>query len=253
MDSPTTPPTPTVIVVEDEESLREDLVEFLEVHGFDARGVVDGTGLDQALAEAPADLIVLDVLLPGENGFQIARRLRRDREIGILMLTCLSGNQDQVEGLEAGADAYLVKDADLGVVEATLRTILRRLHPTTHGPATPEEAAMPAAPSAKSWIMDPLTRSLGAPNGRSIKLTGTEKSFLEPLLDAPGMPVDRGALVGHLGKPDTEANRRNLDACAQRLRRKVEAEIGLKLPLDSIYGSGYVFAAQGQIAETAEP
>jgi two-component system OmpR family response regulator len=231
------------VVVEDDQGLRGDLVEFLAGRDFEALGAEDGAALDDILAEGGADLILLDIILPGgESGIEIAKRLRRDGKIGIVMLTGLSATQTHIDGLDAGADAYLVKTSELGVIEATIRSVLRRLEMDLE-----IELAKPRGQSSAeaTWQLDELTWTLNAPNGRSAKLTSAETSILLQLFKTLGHPVSRDTLVKALGKPDSESNRRNLDVAIRRLRVKIESQIGMVLPLDTVYSRGYAFTAPG--------
>jgi two-component system OmpR family response regulator len=231
------------VVVEDDPGLRGDLIEYLASRGFEALGAEDGQALDDILAEGGADLALLDIMLPGgESGIEIAKRLRRDGKIGIVMLTGLSAAQTHIDGLDAGADAYLVKTSELGVIEATIRSVLRRLELDLEIELAKTKSR---AQSEAAWQIDELTWTLNAPNSRSAKLTSAETSILGELFKTLGHPVSRDALVRALGKPDSESNRRNLDVAIRRLRVKVESQIGLPLPLDTVYSRGYAFTAPG--------
>ncbi len=116
-----------VIIVEDEGALRSSVVSFLSATGMDVRGVADGLSFDLLWKCWPADVVVLDIGLPGEDGISIAARLQTDTPPGIIILTARSSSKDHVDGLIAGADAYLVKPLDLRVLESTIRNLARRL------------------------------------------------------------------------------------------------------------------------------
>ena len=131
-----------ILVVDDEPDLRRPVVEYLQMEGFDAQEADGGAALDALLAERPADLVILDVNMPGEDGFSIARRLRAAGPIGIIMLTAKTGLVDRVVGLEIGADDYVAKPFDLRELLARVRAVFRRLH------AAPPTAAEPPAPEA---------------------------------------------------------------------------------------------------------
>lgn len=225
---------PRVVVVEDESAERDDLVEFFALKGFDALGVPDGPALDTILREGNVDLVVLDLVLPGEDGVSIARRLRRESDVGILMLTCLGQSDRQVKGLASGADAYVIKGTDLNVVEATARSILRR-RDQQRGPVVAEESA---------WCLDALAWIVTAPNGQTCELTASEKSILSSLFSANAEAVDRRTLAAALGGDDSGNAQRNVDTIIRRLRRKIEGEIHIYFPLRSVYGTGYVFTGR---------
>lgn len=130
-----------IIVVDDEADLRDAVVEYLQGEGFDATGVMSGEELDTQLTERTADLVVLDVNMPGEDGFSIARRLRVETEMAIIMLTSRSDVVDRIVGLELGADDYLAKPFAMRELLARIRTVLRRttVKPATLEPLKPEQ------------------------------------------------------------------------------------------------------------------
>ena len=224
---------PNVIIVEDEVDLRGSMCAFLTASGFDVRGVDDAAGFDAAWSERPADILVLDVCLPGEDGFSIAARMRRASKVGIIMLTARSQADDRVTGLECGADNYLVKPVVMRELAAAVTGLARRL-----GPATEEEDGPPAA-----WAFDHLNWSLVAPNGKAVALTSAEFCLLHALSATPGVSVASDDIMVALGKAAIETNRRSLDAVLSRLRRKVEEQTGIRLPVKSVRSVGYVFAS----------
>ena len=194
-----------IAVVEDEPALRTDLVEFLEACGHKVFGCEHGLQLMDLLTTQPVDVFVLDVNLPGDNGFAIAKRLRGmlENSIGIIMLSARSKSMDRVVGLEVGADAYLVKPVDLREVEAQIRAVERRL---TKGGAVPPVA------SDGLWVYTPVAWTLTSPHGQVIKLTATERTFFSLLADHPGEPVSRDAILTALGKKRWDPSDRSVDA-----------------------------------------
>ncbi|MDD5333955.1 MAG: response regulator transcription factor [Rhodoferax sp.] len=231
-----------VAVVEDDPGLCADLVEFLQLRGFAARGFGSAEAFYQAWPVVRFDLLLLDVSLPGDSGLEVARRVREKDAAGIVMLTALDADSDQVAGLGAGADAYLSKRSSLEVIEAACRSVLRRLGMThTTGAVTP-------APSRKTlWCIRSRQWKLEAPNGTTIDLTHAELIFLSTLFDKPGEAVERDQLLTLLGKQDTLSNLRNLDNAASRLRRKVLQACGIELPVRPSYGKGYTFGAACEV------
>jgi DNA-binding response OmpR family regulator len=229
---PTRPPS-LLAVVEDNAGLRDDLVEFLQLKGFAVRGFDSAEAFFRAWPAVRFDLLVLDVGLPGASGLEIARRVRARDTAGVVMLTSLDTNEDQVAGLSAGADIYLSKHSSLEVIEAACHSVLRRLGSgaASSGPARGE-----------AWRLDALHRRLEAPDGAAVDLTHDEALILSALFHAPGEAISREQLLARLGKPDTPSNIRNLDNAASRLRRKVQQACGLELPLRPAYGKGYTFS-----------
>lgn len=230
-----------IAVVEDEASLRADVVEYLSACGHDAMGCGDGTELDQTLARAGADIVILDVNLPGEDGFSIAKRLRDHSDIGIIMLTARGVNVDRVVGLEIGADAYMVKPVELRELEAQVRTLARRLK-VSGGSSAASATAAPCVP-AGTWAYDQLTWELTAPDGASVKLTSNERVFIALLVKSPGEPVSRDDIFHALGKRQWDPGDRSVDSMVRRLRAKGEEALRRELPIEAVHGTGYAFAA----------
>jgi DNA-binding response OmpR family regulator len=150
-----------------------------------------------------------------------------------------------VIGLENGADAYLVKNTPLEVIEATCRSVLRRIgdQPICEQNTPTEILSVNNNP----WRLSTREWALTLPTGGKIVLTHTETLFLQCLLRQPGIPISRTELLAALNKADTLANQRNLDNCASRLRRKILQECGLEIPIRPSYGSGYTFIGEGVI------
>lgn len=230
-----------IAVVEDEASLRADLVEYLSACGHGVVGCEDGAALDRALAERMADIVILDVNLPGEDGFSIAKRLRDKSEIGIIMLTARGVNVDRVVGLEIGADVYLVKPIELRELEAQIRTLARRLKaaPIPVPPVPPLAETV----SETTWIHDQVAWALIAPGGAVLKLTANERVFVNLLVERPGEPVSRTDIFRALGKREWDVNDRSVDSMVRRLRAKGEEILGRDLPIEAVHGTGYAFAA----------
>lgn len=228
-----------IAVVEDEASLRGDLVEYLSACGHAVTGCEDGAALDRALAVHPVDMVILDVNLPGENGFSIAKRLRDHSEIGIIMLTARGVNVDRVVGLEIGADVYLVKPVELRELEAQVRTLARRIQAAPPAPMP----APAAAPHPTGWVYDQVAWALVAPGGAALKLTANERIFVNLLVERPGEPVSRADIFRALGKREWDVGDRSVDSMVRRLRAKGEETLGGELPIEAVHGTGYAFAA----------
>ncbi len=251
-----------IIVVEDDPDLRGDLVDFLNLRGFTALGAVSAGHLLDLLAVRQATMVLLDIGLPDQSGLDLIPQLRqRHPNLGIVMLTAYGDAQTRVSSLETGADAYLVKGASLEVIEATCMALLRRLvqtqpvrpvAPEATGPSPADAALAPplgadTEGAQAEWTLDTLGGQLCTPLGARLPLTLMEQNFLAQLMDAPGSIVTRQAILEALGRPETLSNLRNLDGCAARLRRKVEQDLGLPLPVRSSYGQGYAFTGRAQV------
>ncbi len=220
-----------LVVVEDDPHLRRDLVDFLALRGFEVVGCESAEDFLRLPKRASAELVLLDIGLPGRDGLDLLVELKRKPSCPlVVVLTAYGTDADHVRGLGAGADAYVVKSRSLEVIEATCRSVLRR--------------AGGGAEEAAAWSLDETSAHVCVPGGARIELTHQEAVFLRRTLRAAGQVVTRASLLSELGKTDTLGNRRNLDNLAARLRRKILAETGLELPLRSAYGEGYAFRAE---------
>lgn len=224
-----------VIVVEDSADLRDSVVIFLQRAGFEAHGVADADELSKALRERIPDVVVLDVNLPGENGFSIASRLRTETDVGVIILSARDGVDDQIVGLTSGADVYLTKPVDMRVLSASVQSLaLRRAR-----------SAADVIPQDRKgeWRLDMMNWLLIAPNGVSVDLSGNEQKLMSLFVDSRGETVGRELIFDCFGKTGGESDYHNLNAMLTRLRRKVEAVAGVELPLKSIRANGYAFTA----------
>jgi DNA-binding response OmpR family regulator len=223
-----------ILVVEDEPSLRNDLVEYLAMRGYATEGIGTARELRAALATAPAAIVILDIGLPDGNGFDLAGEIRARHDCGIIMLTALGEADDRIRGFESGADIYLVKHSSLREIEATVQSLMRRLQ-------DPRNRAV--GRDADQWRLRRSTWQLVAPNRSEIKLTATELAFVTALLEKAGQPCSRDELAQLLARPQTNWDNRHLDAVVNRLRRKIKDYAQIEAPIKMIYGRGYAFSA----------
>ena len=230
-----------ICMVEDDDDLREEIVESLQESGFRVRGFPGSRELYASLLRTPCDIVLLDVGLPGEDGFAIAGRLREMGPVGIIMLTARAQSDDRVRGLQQGADAYLVKPTDLRVLEATILSLARRLKKDGGDDAAMPQA--PAVPTEKSWALSADGWTLLDPSGGALQLSTQERIFLRCLLERAGTAVPRETLVAALSTDPDGYNLHRLDAMVNRLRKK-STEQGMHLPLRAVRGVGYLFAAR---------
>jgi len=218
-----------IVVVEDNEEMRLMLVEGLTQFGHQLRGVIGGEELDRALAEEPADVVILDIGLPGEDGVSIAKRLRRTSTCGIVMVTAYGRVDDRVHSFGSGADLYFVKPVDLRELDAALKSLAHRLFGQ---PAT-------------AWRFNPKTSKLYTPLQAEVPLTAQELSFLRKLIETPGENVLRKDIFLALGQPNDHYADRRLETMVSRLRSKVrKADPVNELPVHSRHNLGYAFLAE---------
>ena len=216
-----------ILVIEDNHRLSSSLAANLAHEGYSVDAAYDGQE-GQDLAElTPYDLIILDILLPKKDGLQVCRDLRRRRiHTPILLLTARDGVDDRVQGLDYGADDYLVKPFAMRELLARLRALLRRQSPYTNGRL-----------EIGDLVVDPVTHTVER-EGRSIDLTPKEFALLEFLLYHPNQVVTRELIEQHIWNYDFECESNVIDVYVRRLRRKIDAPFAVKL-LTTVRGVGY--------------
>ena len=220
-----------VLVVEDDPKLRENLVIGLTHNGFEVTGVADGIELDAVMVHKQVDVIVLDLGLPGEDGIEIAKRIRKMANTGLIIVTARGMTEDRIIGFESGADLYFVKPVDIKELAAAIRGLERRL----------------PQPSQSEWRLDFSSSCLITPNGISIKLNSNERSVLKLLLTNIGKDVSRAIILEILGMPDEMSFYPRLDVLISRLRSKAAvAEPSLPLPIQTRYSHGYTFLKENR-------
>lgn len=232
-------PAPSIIVVDDDASVRDALIAYLERHGFNARPADGGEALDRALAEAPADLIILDLMMPGEDGLSICRRLA-GKGPPILMLTAMGETPDRIVGLELGAADYVAKPFEPRELLARIRAVLRTYQA---GSTLESDAGQGKSLLFAGWKLNPEQRSLSEPGGRLVTLTHGEFALLQAMAERPGRLLSREMLLQLTRGPDAEPFDRAIDLSISRLRRKL-AEGGGKDLIETVRGEGYRFTAQ---------
>lgn len=230
------PQTLRVFLVEDNADLREELLFGLNALGVEASGYADAVALYRGLAVQSCDIVVIDVGLPGEDGFSIAEHLRANDRLGIVFLTARNSLQDRLRGLSRGADAFLVKPIDVHELAATLKAIARRLKPA------PAESALQGAPHDAAWSIVGGGWVLRDPAGCEIGITELERRFLEIMLASNGRVVERERIIAAYMQDDADYDPHRLDSIISRLRKRT-GQAGLQqLPIKAVRGAGYVFA-----------
>lgn len=235
-----------ILVVEDDHNLRSDLVSYLQLKGYTSLGAASCREVEELLAEHDFAAIILDIGLPDGDGRDLVERIRATRGLntGIIMLTAYGAPEHRVDTLDKGADAFLVKHTSLREIDATLRSVLRRLEPEAAPMTTPCQPAPAPAGDVETagWRLDRLSWTLTDPSGTSVQLTTKEMSFLAALAEYDGRVCERAELVARMDGQGENSNR-NLDVIVRRLRRKIEDATGQTPPIRVAYGQGYAFAA----------
>lgn len=224
-----------ILVVDDDEGLRELLARYLSGNGYEVTAIGDGAAMRRHLAAHPVDLILLDVMLPGEDGLSLARSLSAEGSPAIIMLSARGEEVDRIVGLEVGADDYLPKPFSHRELLARVAAVLRRRRP-------------PTAPG-RFRHFGPFEVDLEAHrvirNGAEVELSGAEFSLLKVLLEHPDRVLSRDALVELLKGYERAPFDRMVDVRVTRLRRKIEADPGHPVYLRTIWGEGYLFSPGG--------
>ncbi|MBA2352965.1 MAG: osmolarity response regulator transcription factor OmpR [Burkholderiales bacterium] len=232
---------PKIIVVDDDIKLRDLLNRYLADQGFNVQSVGDGAGLDKALAREHFHLLVLDLMLPGEDGLTLCRRLRgAGNTLPIIMLTAKGDEVDRIVGLELGADDYLAKPFNPRELVARIHAVLRR-HVAPPGAPEQHEAAI----SFGALTLDLALRTL-TKNGEAVALTTGEFALLKTLLANPRIPLSRDKLMELSRGRGHEPFDRSIDVQISRLRRLVEDDPAKPRTIQTVWGFGYVFVPDGE-------
>ena len=229
-----------ILVVDDDADIRILLSDFLEQHGFAVTAVADGVAMDQALAAQTFDIAVLYVMMPGEDGLSILRRLAASGDLPIIMLSAIGGDIDRIVGLEMGAEDYLPKTCNPRELLARVRTVLRRNRRQTSEPQVPAGQRLLFA----GWQVDMGVRLLTDPDNVVVTLTDGKFRLLRAFIEHPRRVLSRDQLLDYSAGSDAESYDRAIDVQVSRLRRKLErGEMGDEL-VRTIRNEGYMFTAE---------
>ena len=229
---------PTIIVVEDDPGLRMLTARALQDNGYAVRTAAAAPEMWLALEAGPADLILLDIMLPGTDGIELCRQLRKASNVPIIFISARATEIDRVIGLELGADDYLGKPFGTRELIARVRALLRRsaAEPRPRS-ETPEVIAF------DGWSVIPARRELLSPTGGAVELTGAEYDLLMSLIDHAGRVIARERLIELSRTRIGDSSDRSVDVLISRLRRKLSVE-GHEPPIITVRGIGYMFNAR---------
>jgi two-component system OmpR family response regulator len=222
--------TPDILLVEDDASVREAVVDYLGTHGLQVRAVADGAAMDLRLRERRPDLVVLDLMLPGEDGLSICRRLAAAGP-PVLVVSALGAATDRIIGLELGAADYLGKPFEPRELLARIRAVLRRNRPP---------GAAPNAFEFADWRFDTDARCLQRADGSEVALTPGEAALLQVFVERPARTLTRQALLDLVHGDVEGPYDRAIDLAVSRLRRKLEGA-GDGQAIETVRGAGYRF------------
>jgi two-component system OmpR family response regulator len=226
--------TPSILIVEDDQPTRELIARYLGEHAFAVSAVTNGKEMDRHLAQNRADLIVLDLMLPGEDGLSLCRRVRMESMTPIIILTAKGEDLDRILGLEMGADDYLAKPFNPRELLARINAVLRR-----------QSSGLTAASTAArlkflGWTIDLRLRELRDPEGAQVPLTSAEFDLLQAFCERAGRILARDSLLSMTrGRPGGSFGR-SIDVLVSRLRRKLDRSEGTSV-IKTVRTGGYIF------------
>ncbi|MGV6839879.1 MAG: response regulator [Planktomarina sp.] len=226
-----------LLIVDDDERIRTLLQKFLIRNGFLVSAARDAAHARRILSGLDFDLIILDVMMPGETGIELTQSLRQDRDTPILLLTAKGDTKDRIEGLEAGADDYMAKPFEPKELLLRINAILRRVPVDEEKPTVPKVLHM----GNVRYDVGRGELFLGTQN---VRLTATESQLMRIFAQSPGDAITRSDLVEKLGRDNGQAQERAVDVQITRLRRKIEEDPKRPKYLQTIRGSGYMLAPE---------
>ena len=229
-----------ILVVDDDAAVRQLLKGYLEDHGFVVHGAENGAAMAQTTARTAVDLIVLDLVLPGENGLDLAREIRKTSNLPIIMLTGKGDEIDRVIGLEMGADDYLAKPFSPRELLARIRSVLRRTEGA--GEAKPAAGERVGVARFADWKLDLGSRRLFSPGGEEVELTPGEFDLLAAFVSHRNRVLSREQLLDYARDDGAAVFDRSVDVQVMRLRRKIEANPKKPELIKTARTAGYMFA-----------
>jgi two-component system OmpR family response regulator len=226
-----------VLLVDDEPSLRQPLADYLVRQGFVVRQAEDAAKARSAMLEETPDLVLLDIMMPGEDGLSLCRHLSEAKNIPVILLTARAEATDRIVGLEIGADDYVVKPFEPRELVARIRSVLRRANKAV--PVAEDDAPY----EFEGWRLDPLKRRLSDPDGTVVPISSAEFRLLIAFLTHPRQVLDRDRLLDMVQGREAHLFDRAVDNQVSRLRRKIEADSRDPKLIQTVWGGGYRLAA----------
>jgi two-component system OmpR family response regulator len=231
-------PAPTrLLLVDDEAALREPLADYLVRQGFAVSQAGTAAEARTRLAAEIPDLVLLDIMMPGEDGLSLCRHLVEARQLPVIFITARGEATDRIVGLEIGADDYVVKPFDPRELVARIKSVLRRAS------REPTPAGDDLLYEFEGWRLDPLKRRLTDPEGAVVAISSVEFRLLTTFLDHPRQVLDRDRLLDMVQGREAHLFDRAVDNQVSRLRRKIEADSKNPQIIQTVWGGGYMLAA----------
>lgn len=229
----------SILLVEDDSEINQLITQYLEKHDMDVVAVSNSEAMDQALASRAFDLLLLDLNLPGEDGFSICRRVRAQQSLPIIIVTAKAEDVDKILGLEMGADDYVVKPFNSRELLARIRAVLRRAEAQSRvGASLPRQTY-----HFTGWRMELLSREVVSPRGIKVAMTGAEFDLLHALCENPNRVLTRDQLINLTHGPTSGPFERSVDVLISRLRQKLEKDPKNPAIILTVRSEGYMFAA----------
>ena len=240
-------PQTRLLLVDDEAALREPLAEYLSRQGFDIAQAQSAAQARSLLREQTPDLILLDIMMPGEDGLSLCRHLIESKAIPTILLTAKGEATDRIVGLEIGADDYVVKPFEPRELVARIRSVLRR------SSRTPMAEGEDELLEFEGWTLDPLKRRLTDSEGAAVAISSVEFRLLTAFLEHPRQVLDRDRLLDMVQGREAHLFDRAVDNQVSRLRRKIEVDSRNPQLIQTVWGGGYMLAADVRRVIRTEP
>jgi two-component system OmpR family response regulator len=225
-----------LLMIEDDLEIATMVAKMLADHGYQVHRLADGRDMDRVLKREPVDLVILDLMLPGEDGLSVCRRLRKNHAMPVLMLTALGSEADRVIGLESGADDYLCKPFAPRELLARVRALLRRAR-WVNGPTSDD----PSCFMFDGWMLDLLRMNLFSPDRLQVPLTSAEFGLLSVFCRKPQQVLSRENLLALMHNQPAAVFDRAIDTLIARLRRKIEDDVREPTRIKTVRNGGYIF------------
>ena len=236
-------PQDHILVVDDDREIRSLLTEYLRKAGYRVTAVADGRGMWGAIEGGRPDIVVLDVMLPGDDGLALCRDLRAGSKVPIIMLTARGEETDRIVGLEMGADDYLAKPFNPRELLARIKSVLRRSR------TLPDNLQPDLAHGFRfaGWQLDVASRNLTSPKGVVVALSGAEHKLLRIFLDHPNRVLTRDQLMDLTQSREADPFDRSIDVQVSRLRHRLGDDAKEPAIIKTVRGEGYVLAAAVEV------
>src|SRR5215510_11718845 len=238
---------PNILVVEDDRETRALIAKYLRSHACNVSTATDGREMARTMNDHRVDLLILDVMLPGEDGLSLCRKLRAESQVPIIMLTARGEDVDRILGLEMGADDYLAKPFNPRELLARINAVLRRQAVARTASATEGATAL----LFQGWRIDLRLRELGNPDGARVAMTSAEFDLLRTFCERPGRVLSRDSLLDRAQGRNAGSFERSIDVLVSRIRRKIEPDPQEATVIKTVRSGGYVFTPHVEVISTS--